>query len=513
MTSRAEDEKHPTIDPRTNPRRLASVVTRSAAQHGWRYAAAVIEKNWDAFANQAPQQLLDALKALPGEAFVESPGLLVAANYLQQVTISGDPTTFFHDARLALDPERRDGNHLSNLIVLTGQSAAARTAGRLDEARAGAERARDALLALSPAERAPMLGSLPHLRFQWGRSFDAADASGALAEYEAAYDLARLTAQPVIARRAAAHIAWRHADRGRLRSADLWLARALAEDATNGRYDVIVFLTSALMKHDRGDPGAARELARALGLPLGEYWAAALWLSAMLADTRAGASSVHAELEAELERHPGAADGGGATGRYVQAARARLARVRPQLRDDQPLPEKPSALDLLLASVASHHAGAHRDALAQAESATSITAAPRVEAPAMLVSAASHLALGHPGRAADAFRHANAIIGRERLFSTYSFFLPTETLGTLAALAGEPLHGSDHPAANTPIPGLTRREREVLSLLPSGSPLSAIAAELFISPNTLKATVRSLYRKLGVSSRQEAVDAARHFPH
>ncbi|MDN4614116.1 helix-turn-helix transcriptional regulator [Leifsonia sp. F6_8S_P_1B] len=511
MTSRAEDEKYPTIDPRTNPRRLASLVTSSAAQHGWHYAAAVIEKNWDAFANVAPEQLLDAIKALPGDAFVENPGLLVAANYLQQVTISGDPTKFLHDGRLALDPERRDGNHLSNLIVLTGQSAGARTAGRLEEARAAAERAREALLALAPAERAPMVGSLPHLRFQWGRSLDAADGPGALAEYEAAYDLARLTAQPVIARRAAAHIAWRHADRGRLRSAELWLARALAEDATNGRYDVIVFLTSALLKHDRGDPGASRELGRALGLPLGEYWAAALWLSAMLAHTKPGASSVHAELEAELERHPGAIEHGGATARYVRAAQARLARLRPQLRDERPLPEHPSALDLLLASVASYRAGAHRDALAQAEAATSTTAAPRVEAPALLVSAASHLALGHPGRAADAFRHANGIIGRERLFSTYSF-LPTETLGALAGLAGEPLHGTDRSPADTPVPGLTRREREVLSMLPTGSPLAAIAAELFISPNTLKATVRSLYRKLGVTSRQEAVDAARNFP-
>jgi len=42
--------------------------------------------------------------------------------------------------------------------------------------------------------------------------------------------------------------------------------------------------------------------------------------------------------------------------------------------------------------------------------------------------------------------------------------------------------------------------------------MGRLAAQLYISPNTLKATVRALYRKLGVTSRQQAVDAARRRP-
>lgn len=479
----------------------------TCATGDWRTAARIIEKNWDAFANDAPHHLLEALKALPAEAMIEAPGLVVAANYLRQVVVSGEPSRFLHDGRLTIGDDA--GPDLDTLILLTAQAAGARTAGRLDEARATAERARETLHSLSPADRAPMVASLPHLRFQWGRSLDVADAPGAVAEYEGAYELARLTGQSVIARRAAGHIAWHHAEKGRLRKAEHWHARAQAEPATNSRYDVIVFLTSALLRYDRGDPYAAQHLGRALGLPLGEHWAAALWVAAMLEHTKPGASSVHAELETELERHPEAQTLAGANGRYVKAARARLSHVRPRLRVEHPLPDAPSGLDFVLAALDAYRSGRYGEALAHSDAAIARTAAPRAEAPARLVAAASHFALGHRDSAADAFRHANAIIERERLFSAYSFVQPV-TATALADLAGEPIHGAAPVTPAPALPKLSKREREILDLLATGLPMARIAADLYISPNTLKATARTLYRKLGVSSRQEAVDAARH---
>ncbi|TQO21087.1 ATP/maltotriose-dependent transcriptional regulator MalT [Rhodoglobus vestalii] len=54
----------------------------------------------------------------------------------------------------------------------------------------------------------------------------------------------------------------------------------------------------------------------------------------------------------------------------------------------------------------------------------------------------------------------------------------------------------------------TIREREILGELTSPLTLVEIAAKLFISKNTLKTHTRSLYRKLGVTSRQEAMDIA-----
>ena len=52
---------------------------------------------------------------------------------------------------------------------------------------------------------------------------------------------------------------------------------------------------------------------------------------------------------------------------------------------------------------------------------------------------------------------------------------------------------------------LTPRELAVAQRLSTGAALPDIAAALSVSPNTVKSQVRSLYRKLGVSSRSEAV--------
>ena len=53
--------------------------------------------------------------------------------------------------------------------------------------------------------------------------------------------------------------------------------------------------------------------------------------------------------------------------------------------------------------------------------------------------------------------------------------------------------------------GLTAREIEVLKHLASGKSLDAISNSLHISKNTMKTHLRSIYRKLEVSGRVDAV--------
>ena len=57
-------------------------------------------------------------------------------------------------------------------------------------------------------------------------------------------------------------------------------------------------------------------------------------------------------------------------------------------------------------------------------------------------------------------------------------------------------------------PPLTDREREVLDLVASGATNREIAERLFLSPHTVKEHTSSLYRKLGVRNRAEAVQKA-----
>ena len=53
------------------------------------------------------------------------------------------------------------------------------------------------------------------------------------------------------------------------------------------------------------------------------------------------------------------------------------------------------------------------------------------------------------------------------------------------------------PGAASLVGTLSEREREVLRFLPSRLTVREIAAELFISVNTLKFHMRAIYRKLG----------------
>ena len=56
---------------------------------------------------------------------------------------------------------------------------------------------------------------------------------------------------------------------------------------------------------------------------------------------------------------------------------------------------------------------------------------------------------------------------------------------------------------------LSAAELRLLHFLPTHLSFREIAADLFVSPNTVKTQARSIYRKLGVSSRAEAVACAR----
>jgi LuxR family maltose regulon positive regulatory protein len=72
--------------------------------------------------------------------------------------------------------------------------------------------------------------------------------------------------------------------------------------------------------------------------------------------------------------------------------------------------------------------------------------------------------------------------------------------------------GAPDPTAlspGDPVATLTDRERDVLRLLASRLTVREIAGELYVSPNTLKFHLKTIYRKLAVGSRAEAAAVAR----
>jgi LuxR family maltose regulon positive regulatory protein len=64
-------------------------------------------------------------------------------------------------------------------------------------------------------------------------------------------------------------------------------------------------------------------------------------------------------------------------------------------------------------------------------------------------------------------------------------------------------------ARGRPAQPLSEREQEILRWLSSQLSLREIAGQLFVSYDTVKSHTRHIYRKLGVSNREQAVSLGR----
>ncbi len=105
-------------------------------------------------------------------------------------------------------------------------------------------------------------------------------------------------------------------------------------------------------------------------------------------------------------------------------------------------------------------------------------------------------ALGEPERSQAAITEARAVIGS----------CPDPGILTRRLKVPEP---SPRPGTASADEELTRRERRVLQLLSSDLSERDIGQQLYVSHNTVHSHVRSIYRKLGVSSRAHALQRTR----
>jgi LuxR family transcriptional regulator, maltose regulon positive regulatory protein len=117
----------------------------------------------------------------------------------------------------------------------------------------------------------------------------------------------------------------------------------------------------------------------------------------------------------------------------------------------------------------------------------------------LLALAQVYLASGDRGRAREALAEARTILERYPDSGIFPEILVREERGLRK---GRQRDGS--------LDGeLTERELDVLRLLVGELPVTQIAQSLYVAPSTVRSQVKSIYRKLGASSREEAVEEGR----
>ena len=135
---------------------------------------------------------------------------------------------------------------------------------------------------------------------------------------------------------------------------------------------------------------------------------------------------------------------------------------------------------------------------------------------------------GVPGRGRQALEHALKLAEKERVLLPFaiqrawiepvlrhdsSLAEAFRCLFQPSAAVGQPLARPDTAgqAASVVVEQLSGRELEVLRHVSRMLSTAEIAEEMYLSVNTVKSHLKSIFRKLGVSHRREAVRRARQY--
>lgn len=144
----------------------------------------------------------------------------------------------------------------------------------------------------------------------------------------------------------------------------------------------------------------------------------------------------------------------------------------------------------------------------------------RTLADVFLIKAAAHLSLGNEEKSDVAFDRSLRLAARNRLLSPFRL-VPSETVQSMLARAAVRSQPVEVSALVKRLDGLTvilrrqdslslsDRERAIARELVRGNNSAQIAEALYISVNTVKSHLKNIYRKLGVTSRSDAIHKSR----
>ena len=426
----------------------------------------------------------------------------------------------------SLAPIRERGSTLDRIWRNASALAAERITGRYSAASATAERLAALISALDPEELDEIEEYLPLLQVQIGTTrFYDGDPVGAIEPLREA--IRRGADAPWSDLHARSLLALTAAMRGELRDAR---ARVTEVEETceisgwRGTYSASGYhLARAMLRIEESDPAGAHAELRLLDRHFDtiEHWPMILRLDSLAQLTAGSAAAAAAALPDRIRVRSRRAGTSVAMRAMLTATHAELllAAGEPRAADRLLRHSDHTDAPLLILAAARTALILSNDARALALSSRLLGSAgrsPRLTAGALLVRAVAQHRSGRPSDAAITLGQAVGILSAEGLRTPLAF-LPRRSItelgqlldpdgsAQLAALLDDTPDRAPEPSATV---RLTDRELVVLRELASSSSVREISEALYVSPNTVKSQLRTLYRKLGVSSREEALVAA-----
>lgn len=479
----------------------------------WEDAARLVNAFWVELVAESPQEIAETVAAMPKEVLDRHARLVIARDHLLPLHRSAGEVS---EGGCGLDPAAigpRSGVR-GEVLVLPGVAQAMERS-----------LAQIAMLRLTgdvhPGVEVDVRDELAPVLHEWAVTrLLAADLPGALSAFREAAELAAEHHRPAIVREASVGAALACALLGYLEPAEAWLAaaaRASVGYEQEPAADKVVTTVRGIIALERIDLDAMAGVA-AFDVPeeAGEFWA----LAAMVKAQVALFDGAHFQILGEIES--ARADGvvvGLREAMLVAAAvdlnlamghfsRARAAVVNIQQ-------------TYVITGLARARTEYFSGEFASAVDVASWWLKTQIYAPAnrldfLLILAGAEHARGRRYEAAVALEEAVAISLATGLLRAF-LKVPRATLRDLATevprivgvLEREGLAEAAElfpaPAANAQ---LSEREREVLESLAQNASLAGVARSLYLSSNTVKTHLRSIYRKLGTHSSVETVKRA-----
>ncbi|MWV59286.1 helix-turn-helix transcriptional regulator [Rathayibacter sp. VKM Ac-2754] len=486
----------------------------AASAEQWDTVVEILGRSWVELLQDAPRELLAVLETLPDPILDGHPRLRFGREYVLRMLGGPDLSAGY---RLVLTEATR-GDAIDRLALLTARIAAARFAG------AGADVVRlvtaaHELRRRQPLESdSPLAGALAEFHYQWGLALEhAGELDAAVLDYVESWDWAASVGHRMMQRASAGAIAYLHALHGRIASAQTWLDKRPPERpgdwwepdfSVKARFATSLVRTAQLLPSTADFFDGVGSFARSL------HWAAYFFTSATAIRDPHAARMLRNELDTFVADLPQAQRTDSVNVAYIRISRLLFsARAEELGRPDTTDRPTASAHFLRQFPAAVHaarlaRAGRSRAALQLAAPLLGVDRSrPRVLVTSLIATA---IATSDAAQRSELLSEAVGIAHAHRYYYPFAF-LPAELRSEVAVLFDE-LGAADVSERLTIVSegferatgtALSRRERAVAEHAAAGESTSEIAAALGVSVNTVKTQLRTVYRKLGVSSRTE----------